>query len=205
MYGKYGEQEDLLAMKRRTMTHSGFTLIELMMTVVVATVLLMVAVPGFISFQRNSQLTSAANSLVAAINAARGEGMKRGMSAMVVPTSGNDWSTGWTAFVDTNGNKQLDAGTDFVVLEQPAVESYFAVTGKGTADASPPYILFDGSGYAKTKAAGFGALSVSIVRTDLSGAAKAEQTRHIIIAKTGRVRVCRPATSDTTCSADLEE
>lgn len=192
-------------MKRALSAHRGFTLIELLVTIAVATILIMVAAPSFIAFQRNSELTSTANSLVATINAARGEGMKRGMSAMVVPTSGNDWGAGWTAFVDVNGNKSLDIGTDVIVLEQPAVQGYFSVSGNGTTNASPPYILFDGSGYAKTKAAGFGALSVSITRNDLNGSAKADQTRHIIIAKTGRARVCRPAISDTTCSATSED
>lgn len=56
----------------------GFTLIELMVTLAVVVVLLRVCVPGFVSMQRNSELTSAANGLLASINAARTEAMKIG-------------------------------------------------------------------------------------------------------------------------------
>lgn len=183
--------------------HAGFTLIELMVTIAIASILLMIAVPSFVSFQRNSELTSAANSFIAAVNATRGEAMKVGRNAMAIPVNGN-WSNGWTVFVDNNGNSTLDTATDRIVVEQAALASYFVVTGSGTAGLTPAYVLFDASGYAKTKTAGFGALTLTIARNDLAGADQAAQTRRIVIAKTGRARVCRPAT-DTTCTASAEE
>lgn len=183
---------------------SGFTLIELMVTIAVALILLMIAAPSFVSFQRNSELTSLANSFIAAVNATRGEAMKVGRHAMAVPADGTNWSNGWTVFVDSDGNSTLDAATDRIVLQQAALASYFTASGSGTAGATPPYVLFDASGYAKTKTAGFGALTLTITRNDLSGADQTAQTRRIVIAKTGRARVCRPAT-DTTCTTTAEE
>lgn len=185
---------------------TGFTLIELLITVAIATILLTVGVPSFTSFQRNSELTSATNSLIAAINAARGEAMKRGMNAMVVPSDGITWANGWTVFVDRNRNFAFDSGTDVTVLKQAALPSYFGVSGSGTAVASgAPYILFDASGYAKTKTAGFGALTFSIARNDISNANElAQQTRRIVIAMTGRPRACRPGT-DVTCTVTAQE
>ncbi|MET3913644.1 type IV fimbrial biogenesis protein FimT [Variovorax sp. OAS795] len=182
---------------------AGFTLIELMVTVAIAAVLLVVAAPSFVNFQRNSELTSATNSFVAAVNAARGEAMKRGMNAMLVPATGADWSSGWTVFVDQDRSGTLNTG-DFTVIQQPALASYFSATGQGTASETPAYIMFDASGYAKTKTAGFGALTMTIARNDLSGAALSEQTRRIVIAKSGRARACKPAT-DTTCTASADE
>ena len=52
---------------------AGFTLIELMVTLAIAAVLMMVAAPSFVGFQRNSEMTSVTNSLLAAANAARAE------------------------------------------------------------------------------------------------------------------------------------
>lgn len=181
----------------------GFTLIELMVVVVIGAVLLTLAIPSFTSFQRNSQLTSATNSFLAAMNAARGEAMKRGMNAMVVPV-GADWKDGWTVFVDSNRNGVLDEATDTVIQKQPALAAYFSASGQGTASETPAYILFDGSGYAKTKTAGFGALTMTLQRSDMTGSAQLDQTRRIVIAKTGRARTCKPS-SDSTCTVTAEE
>ncbi len=183
---------------------AGFTLIELMVTIAIAAILLMIAAPSFVAFQRNSELTSTANSFIAAVNATRGEAMKVGRQAMAVPADGANWTNGWTVFVDNNGNATLDATTDRIVLQQAALASYFTASGSGSAGTSAPYVLFDASGYAKTKTAGFGALTLTIARNDLSGADKTAQTRRIVIAKTGRARVCRPAT-DATCTTTAEE
>ena len=195
-------------MKRRcgraARRNAGFTLIELMVTIAIASILLLIATPSFVAFQRNSELTSTANSFIAAVNATRGEAMKVGRHAMAVPADGTNWGSGWTVFVDNNGNSALNATTDRIVLQQAALASYFTASGSGSAGSSPPYVLFDASGYTRTKTAGFGALTLTITRNDLSGADQTAQTRRIVIAKTGRARVCRPAT-DTTCTTTAEE
>lgn len=182
---------------------AGFTLIELMVTIAIAAILLMIGVPSFVAFQRNSELTSATNSLVAAISGAKGEAMKRGLSAVVIPRIGSDWSSGWNVFVDANRNQSLEA-SDKLVMEQGALASYFTASGTGTANGGAPYIMFDPSGYAKTAGAGFGALTITIARNDISGDELAQQTRRVVIAASGRVRACRPAT-DTTCTSTAVE
>ncbi len=194
-------------MMRRPRPSRGFTLIELMITLVIAAVLLMVAVPSFVRYQKNAQLTSAANTLLAATNAARGEAMKRGMSAMVVPTNnGSDWTTGWVVFVDKNNSRTYTDTVDNTVLTQAAVPTGISITGNNTAAGSTPYIMFDASGYSKSKTGGFGALSISFARTDVATADQYSQTRRIIIASTGRVRMCTPVSAtDTNCPATVSQ
>jgi len=188
-------------MMRRPRRPRGFTLIELMITFAIAAILMMVAVPSFVSFQKNAQLTSAANTLLAATNAARGEAMKRGMSAMVVPANnGSDWTTGWVVFVDKNNSRTYTDTGDNTVLTQGKVPSGISITGTGIATGGTPYIMFDASGYSKTKAGAFGALTISFVRSDLAAADGYRQTRKIKIASTGRVRMCTPeSVTDDNC------
>lgn len=174
-----------------------------MITLTIAAILLFIAAPSFVAFKRNSELTSATNGLVGAIAAARGEALKRGMSALVMPVNANDWASGWNVFVDTNNNQQLDA-TEIPIYQQGAMPSYITVTGKGTVLTSLPYIMFDPSGYNKTSTAVFQSITLTVSRTDVSTAEQSDQTRIIVIAKTGRVRACRPST-DTTCTADATE
>lgn len=201
----------MLAIKRRPSSLRGFTLIELLITMVIGVVLLMVAVPSFTTYKRNAELTSATNTLLAAINAARGEAMKRGMNAMVVPTNnGSDWSTGWVVFVDKTRNQAYDnTGADTTILTQSALPSYITVTGTGNASGTGAYIMFDASGYARSKAvSGGGAtgasgnVSLTLTRTDTVGSYVGDQTRIILIANTGRARSCKPSSAtDSTCQA----
>lgn len=190
-------------MKKSSCIARGFTLIELMVTVALVAILMAVAVPSMTTFQRNAQLTSFSNTLLSAVNAARGEAMKRGQPAMVVPTDGSNWSSGWVVFVDLDRSQTYAEASDFTVLKREAPPSYLAITVTGTAAASPPYIMFDASGYAKTKAGGFpGNQSFNIKRNDATGADEFAQTRRIKIASTGRVRVCTPkSASDAQCNS----
>ena len=190
-------------MKKIYVEAKGFTLIELMVTVALVAILMAVAVPSVTTFQRNAQLTSFSNTLLSAINAARGEAMKRGKSAMVVPVDGSNWSSGWVVFVDLDRSQAFIETSDFTILKREAPPSYLEITATGTAAASPPYIMFDASGYAKTKAGGFpGNQSFNIKRNDASGADEFAQTRRIKIASTGRVRLCTPKSgTDAQCNA----
>lgn len=189
-------------LQNRFHTSRGFTLIELLVTMVLIGILLRIGVPSFISFQRNSELTSAANSLLASINAARTESMKRNMNAAVVPSGSNGWAGGWTVFVDVDGTGSFDASKDLVVSTQPALASYFSVSATGTAGEASPYIMFNASGYPVTTSASQAQMTLSIARSDLSDASQIDQTRRVKIVKTGRVRICKPASaSDAACLA----
>ena len=176
----------------------GFTLIELMITLAIAAVLMMVAVPSFISFQRNSELTTAANTILGAMNTARTEAMKRNRNAIMAPT-GTGWSSGWQVFIDTDRNGAFTAG-ELVVATYPAIPAYFSITGTGNASGTTPYVLFNGSGYASDVNGALGNLNIDIARNDLSGTELLAQTRRIKVANTGRVRVCK-ATGTVNCTA----
>jgi type IV fimbrial biogenesis protein FimT len=183
----------------------GFTLVEIMVTLTIAAILLTVAVPSFNAYQRNSELTSATNSILAAINSARGEAMKIGSKAIMVPAgSATDWSTGWIIFVDKDAgrNQTYDAGVDQVILRGDALPSYLTLAGDGSSTVSqnPAYLLFDPSGFPKDRTGGFSNSTLTLARNDLTGASLLEQTRRIVVSQTGRVRTCKPlSATDANC------
>lgn len=182
----------------------GFTLIELMVTLALVAILMAVAAPSFVAFQRNSELSSFANNMIASINAARGESMKRGRRAMVVPQDTSHWSSGWYVFVDIDFNRAYDSATDILIATALPPPSFLTVSGNGTAGLSTPFIMFDASGFPKDASGGFGALTFTITRNDVDAAQQDEQTRRIIISSTGRVRTCKPST-DTTCGVSATQ
>ncbi|HEY8907959.1 MAG TPA: GspH/FimT family pseudopilin [Rhodoferax sp.] len=189
-------------MKNNSSREKGFTLIELMVTVALVVILMAVATPSFTTFQRNAELTSFINSMVAAINGARGEAMKRGRYAMIVPADNTNWSSGWIAFVDMDRTQAYEkAANDILVLSREAPPNYLTISANGTAAASPPYIMFDASGYATSKASGFGNLTFSVTR---DFGLSTEETRRAVISVTGRVRTCNPST-DSTCTSSATQ
>lgn len=193
-------------MKKRSTAKNGFTLIELMVTVALIAIMLALAAPSMTTFQRNAELTSATNTLLSAINGARGEAMKRGVYASVVPADAANWGSGWIVFVDKNRNGVYDSSTDTVVMTKEAPPTYLTISGNHTATGSTPYIMFDASGYSTTKSGGFGNLTLTITRNDVTGTEAVVQTRRLIIANMGRVRTCKPSTStDTTCSVSSSQ
>ncbi len=184
---------------------AGFTLIELLVTISILAILLSLAVPSFITFQKNSELTSAANSLVSALNAARSEAMKRNLNAMVVPLDSGrtNWSKGWIVFVDTDLDGVYTAGTDQLLFTRDALPSYIAVTGTDSAALTPSYILYNGSGFLRTTAGASATnTTLSIARNDVSGSVGYAQIRRLKVALTGRIRVCTPTSgTDVACAA----
>jgi type IV fimbrial biogenesis protein FimT len=116
---------------------TGFTLVELLITIVVASILLAIGVPAFKDFIKNNRVTAQANDLVSAIQLARSEALKRG-TVMVVCASndqatctGKDtWLDGWIVFSDLNRNGAPDIGTgkcleteDCVMLRRKGLSS----------------------------------------------------------------------------------
>ncbi len=193
----------MLALIHRKKADAGFTLIELMVTLSIAAILMMVAAPNMSAFKRNSELSSLSNTMLSAINAARGEAMKRGMSAYIIPADGgNDWSVGWVVFVDKNRNQVYDGeSTDQLVFKQAAPAAYFKFSGNRSIGESPAYIRFDASGYPKAKDGGSGNATFTIERNDLTSSMLYENTRRVKIDIVGRVRICKPASaSDASCS-----
>lgn len=94
----------------------GFTLIELVVVLTVIGVLAVVAVPGLRSMVVANRLTAQSNELLAALQSARMESMRRNVRVIVCRSadgtscsSGTTWP-GYIVFVDRNRNDTLDTG-----------------------------------------------------------------------------------------------
>ena len=165
---------------------AGFTLIELMVTVALGTTLMMVAVPSFVAFQRNAQLSDAVSSFISAANTARANAMKQGLNSYVIPNTGTSWNSGWMVFADSNWNQTYDAGTDEVILRHDPLSADIAITTPGATSLTSGYLLFNGSGYPRLKSGGFSQSTIVMNNTSRSSS--------IIIDNAGRVRSCKTGT-----------
>jgi len=90
--------------------NSGFTLIELMITLAIVAILLTVGVPSLKTFMQGNQLVAATNELVSALHVARSEAIKHNVRVSVCESSDGanctatgNWENGWIVFIDGNG------------------------------------------------------------------------------------------------------
>lgn len=102
----------------------GFTLLEVMITVSIASILLAIAVPSFQSTMARAQLTTQTNNFVAAIASARNEAIKNNARTVLCASSGGTscngaaWTQGWIVFIDTDQDNVVDVGEVITTVGQ---------------------------------------------------------------------------------------
>ncbi len=173
---------------------SGFTLLELMLALTVIGVLVGVGVPTMRTMTLNNRLTSLSNDMLASMQHARTEAVKRQTGVVLCatldatvanPTCTNGAATAWIVFQDTNGNWQADAGEP-IIERHPPIDPTIFVRSDGTA----PLISFSPSGFATP-----GGVQVpmrNIVVCDSRGVVAGGVTstgRAVVVAATGRAKV----------------
>jgi type IV fimbrial biogenesis protein FimT len=104
---------------------SGFTLIELMVTLAISAILLGVGVPSFVGFIRGQAVKTASFDINSMLIFARSEAIKRNGDVVVTPTSTN-WANGWTTTVTTGG-------TTTTLSKQAAFSSGVTITTTATS------------------------------------------------------------------------
>ena len=87
----------------------GFTLMEMLVLLVVIAIVAAVGLPNFTQMVRANQVTSYGNSLVGAVQLARGMAAQRGEGMAICGSSNGvacdgNWGAGWMVYADPNGN-----------------------------------------------------------------------------------------------------
>lgn len=110
------------------MNHSrGFTLPELLVTLVIAAMLLMLALPSMGALMVGDRIRAAGTDLMSALLLARSEAIKRNAQVAVEPAVAGDWTKGWLVAAVVTGeqyDKKNALGPDMQVNYAPATIVY---------------------------------------------------------------------------------
>ena len=147
-----------LRIQRHPGRRSGFTLIELMVTLSVAGVLLAIGVPSLSRLIASNRISTQTNEFVGALNVARSEAVRRSQGVAIRSSAGTiDFTSGWKIFKDPNRTGAAPTDTADILRETSGLNGRVTLkrvtqTGAGCtgtyADASSadPFVVFNSRG-----------------------------------------------------------
>ncbi len=111
---------------------SAYTLLELLMTLIIISTLLGVALPSFNGLISSNRLSSYANQWITTLSYARSEAIKRNQQVVVRKLSAN-WEQGWQIFVDidrsTTARQNVLDSTDILLRVYASLPVGFTLRG----------------------------------------------------------------------------
>ncbi|PPU76247.1 MULTISPECIES: GspH/FimT family pseudopilin [Xanthomonas] len=123
---------------------TGFTLVELMITIAVLAILLTIAFPSFRGVIRSNRVASATNESIGLLSLARSEAIRNRRGGGVCGSASgaacdNNWASGMLAWADADGDGVFKSGD--TVLRFVSIDR--SLTSSGPSGAA---IAFDGRG-----------------------------------------------------------
>ena len=146
---------------------SGFTIYELLITMLIIGVILSIGVPNLSEFTQNSRLTSTSNDLHSSFQLARSEAARSKTNITIcasvnsmVPAAacGGTFNDGWIIFIDTNGDL-IRGGGENILRAHPPVATGVTVT----TNAGSNYFAFAGTGLGRGDVGGNPSLSTAMI------------------------------------------
>lgn len=169
----------------RSTNSAGFTLVELLTTLSVASILMATAAPSFQSFLERSRMSTATNTFISHLHLARSEAIKRKRRVILCPSSDGveciadytQWAKGYILFVDDDNNR-LRNGSELLIR-------YVQDEGDGIT-------IYSSSNYRRVVAYYPTGMAYGF-NTTIRFCARTSQTnnRAIIISATGRPRLSK--------------
>jgi len=143
-------------MSKRDQT--GFTALELIVTMAIIAVLLTMGVPAMENYSWNLRMKTAMDQLQTDLNQARGHSISHNSQTIICPATENsncsgqsDWQNGWIIFTDLNGDRQKQdpeplhhhAGAfSMLSISSSRSRNYLRFFANGSAPGSNVTILF---------------------------------------------------------------
>jgi type IV fimbrial biogenesis protein FimT len=176
----------------------GFTIVELMITLAVAMVLLVLALPSFRETAIRNNVKEINNTLIYSLNLARTEAVRRGYPVRVISLGGSgsaSWTSGWQIQADSAFDNF--ATTPTLIQQQAPVPTTYSVCGKTTGGGADGTVVFTQTGILS----GATTFDINVNRPD----AKPTLSQRVTVQGSGLVRnkidtTSSPASANSTCT-----
>ena len=185
---------------------NGFTLYELLITMLVIGIVLTLGIPNFSEFTQNSRITSTANDLHSSFQLARSEAARsksnvticasaNSMAAATCTGAGGTFDDGWIIFIDLNGDIQRPAGPNVVggenvLRRHPAIPDAINIV----TNAGANYFGFAPTGLGRGDVGGLPAVQTAVIcdgRGNVVAAGGMSAARFLVVTPIGRAMVLR--------------
>lgn len=113
----------------------GFTLFELIATLLVAAILVSAAMPPFTSLLQSYRTKALTTTLQDALQTARIVAVERNVTVRVKPVSAG-WSSGWSVYADLDADGAYDAAKDLLIQQVPSTDFPRSVSLLASSNAS---------------------------------------------------------------------
>jgi type IV fimbrial biogenesis protein FimT len=180
-------------------SQQGFTLYELMITVMVVAVVLTFGIPNLTAFTQNSRMTATANDLHAAFQMARSEAARARTNITICASAdpmgaGSDcdgtWDQGYIVFIDDDGNRARAGANETVLRAHPAADSGVMLRIANNAS----YFMYASTGLGRLDTGGNPAVSQIVVcdqRGNIKAAGGNSAARLFVATPLGRATILR--------------
>lgn len=177
----------------------GFTLYELLITMLVIGIVLTVGIPSFSQFTQNSRITSTANDLHSSFHLGRSEAARSKAPVTICASAdplgaalcdGVLFDEGWIIFIDLDGDLERAGAGENVLRAHPPIDVAINISVNGGAN----YFGFAPTGLGRGDVGGQPSLQTAVIcdgRGNIVAAGGMSAARILIVTPLGRAMVLR--------------
>ena len=185
--------------RMKTKTQDGFTIYELLITMLIIGVVLSVGVPNLREFTQNSRIASAANDLHSSFQLARSEAARAKAPVTIcastnsmdaTPVCGGTFEDGWVIFVDLDGDLAVGGAGESILRRHPPPGNSITIT----TNAGANYFGFAATGMGRGDVLGNPAFQTGVIcdtRGNQLAAGGSSAARYLVVTPIGRATVLR--------------
>jgi type IV fimbrial biogenesis protein FimT len=178
---------------------NGFTLYELLVTLLIVGIVLTIGVPNMSAFTANSRMATTANDLHSSFMLARSEAARSKTNVTVCASANSQaaaascngtFDDGWIVFLDLDGDLQRAGAGENVLRRNPAIDPKININ----VNANATYFSFAPTGLGRGDVGGVPAFQTAVLcddRGNVIAAGGNSAARYLVVTPIGRATVVR--------------